>query len=117
MVGIDFDHFDPLSSALSSEINTPVKQFSLHTWMFTLDQKYIACNVLYYVVITFTTSQTDPIICVFIRLGCNFSPFPSSAFSLSFLLRPRSVFPAGYSVAGGEFSGDDEEGESHIYST
>lgn len=25
--------------------------------------------------------------------------------------------PAGYSVAGGEFSGDDEEGEGHIYST
>lgn len=25
--------------------------------------------------------------------------------------------PSGYSVAGGEFSGDDEEGEGHIYNT
>lgn len=27
------------------------------------------------------------------------------------------ISPAGYSVAGGEFSGDDEEGEGHIYCT
>lgn len=27
------------------------------------------------------------------------------------------LFISGYSVAGGEFSGDDEEGEGHIYST
>ncbi len=33
--------------------------------------------------------------------------------TLSLLL----ISPAGYSVAGGEFSGDDEEGEGHIYCT
>lgn len=67
--------------------------------------------VLLLIIIILTQWKLKEIISVMNDISQNVSLYPlSTSYSVS-------IFPAGYSVAGGEFSGDDEEGEGHIYST